>query len=296
MRAQEVFVNPREGRLRAGWRLALHGVLLAVSAAIVFVVFGLAAGLVLRGQASDAASMLFGTAANCIAITVSVFLARRWLDRRSLASLGLGRSHAARDFLFGLTIAAAMLGLIYAAEAALGWLRFQGFGWRTGAPQAWLMGMLGWLVVFLMVGWYEELLSRGYWLVNLSDGLNRLLAALLTSAAFALLHRTNPNASWISTAGLFCAGLWFAFAALRSGNLWLPIGAHIAWNICEGMVFGFPVSGLDTPRAILQSPTGPVLWTGGAFGPEAGLIVLPALLLGALAVWLYTRGPTVSPT
>ena len=28
---------------------------------------------------------------------------------------------------------------------------------------------------------------------------------------------------------------------------------------------------------------------GGAFGPEAGLIVLPALILGALFVYFYTK-------
>jgi len=35
---------------------------------------------------------------------------------------------------------------------------------------------------------------------------------------------------------------------------------------------------------------GPTLWTGGQFGPEGGLVVLPALLAGALAVGLVTRG------
>jgi hypothetical protein len=36
--------------------------------------------------------------------------------------------------------------------------------------------------------------------------------------------------------------------------------------------------------------TGPALWTGGAFGPEAGLILLPGLVLGAGLMYLYTRG------
>jgi CRISPR/Cas system-associated protein Csm6 len=34
---------------------------------------------------------------------------------------------------------------------------------------------------------------------------------------------------------------------------------------------------------------GPVLWTGGAFGPEAGLIILPALIIGAALIYFYTR-------
>jgi hypothetical protein len=31
------------------------------------------------------------------------------------------------------------------------------------------------------------------------------------------------------------------------------------------------------------------LWTGGAFGPEAGIIILPICVLGAVLVHLYTK-------
>jgi uncharacterized protein len=54
-------------------------------------------------------------------------------------------------------------------------------------------------------------------------------------------------------------------------------------------VFGFPVSGLDTFRLLRHTVSGPELWTGGVFGPEAGLIVLPVLLIGSILVILYTR-------
>ena len=60
------------------------------------------------------------------------------------------------------------------------------------------------------------------------------------------------------------------------------MGLHTGWNFFEGTVFGFPVSGLgDFPRIIDQAVNGPARITGGLFGPEAGLVLLPALLLGA---------------
>jgi hypothetical protein len=38
-----------------------------------------------------------------------------------------------------------------------------------------------------------------------------------------------------------------------------------------------------------HTTSGPELWTGGAFGPEAGLLVIPAIILGSLMVIAYTR-------
>jgi hypothetical protein len=55
------------------------------------------------------------------------------------------------------------------------------------------------------------------------------------------------------------------------------------------VVFGFPVSGLDVYRLVRTRIAGPTLWTGGAFGPEAGLILVPALLAGAVLIRLYGR-------
>ena len=59
--------------------------------------------------------------------------------------------------------------------------------------------------------------------------------------------------------------------------------------VFEGVGFGFPVSGLDIYPLLRIDVTGPVLWTGGAFGPEAGLIVLPSLIVGGILIYLYTK-------
>ena len=134
------------------------------------------------------------------------------------------------------------------------------------------------------------MLSRGYQLQNLEEGSNTFWAVVITSIAFGAAHLLNPNASWISMVGISLAGFYLAFGYLRTRQLWLPIGMHFGWNFFLGPVFGFPVSGLDFFHLIRVEVTGPDLATGGAFGPEAGLVVLPGLALGALLVWLYTRG------
>ena len=146
------------------------------------------------------------------------------------------------------------------------------------------------LLIFALGSWQEELLSRGYWLQNLSEGLNRSLGVLLSSAVFALVHVLNPNLSWLAFVGLFLSGLFLAYGYLRTNQLWLPIGLHLGWNFFEGTVFGFPVSGQYFYQLIRQSVSGPELITGGAFGPEAGLILLPILLLGTAGIYWYTLG------
>jgi membrane protease YdiL (CAAX protease family) len=248
----------------------------------------------LAPQVDPASLLLFTQAAALPAVTVSVYIARRWLDRRSFASLGLQVDRSAwRDLLIGFGIAGVMMGFIYLLESAAGWLTFAGPAWQFEPTAQVAMGVLAMLVIFISVGWYEELLNRGYWLQNLEEGLNLPVAVLISSLVFASAHLANPNLSVTAFAGLILAGIFLAYGYTRTRRLWLPIGLHIGWNFFEGTVFGFAVSGIEaTPRLIYKSVHGPELLTGGAFGPEAGLVVLPALALGAALVYLYTRGRT----
>jgi membrane protease YdiL (CAAX protease family) len=222
------------------------------------------------------------------AITLSVLLARRFLDKRTFASLGFKLEwRALADIAAGIAITFVMMGLIYAILWSTGWTEFEGFAWQSERPVAVVSNILLVFFACTLTGWNEELLSRGYHLQNLADGLNLTWGVILSSAVFGVLHLANPNATWRSALGIFLAGLFLAYGYSRTRQLWLPIGLHIGWNFFEGAVFGFPVSGMEFYQLIRQTVSGPELWTGGAFGPEAGLVVLPALALGAMLVHAY---------
>ena len=216
-------------------------------------------------------------------------MARRWLDKRSFESLGLKLDqHTLVDILAGIGITFVQMGFIYVLMLALGWLTFEGFAWEFDPINVVVTNVLMAFIVFIFVGWNEELLSRGYHLQTIASGLNLFWGVVISSAVFGLLHLGNPNATWVSAAGIFFAGVFLAYGYVRTKQLWLPIGLHIGWNFFEGVGFGFPVSGLDIYALTRISVHGPELWTGGAFGPEAGLIVLPALILGGFLVYLFT--------
>ena len=285
---ENIFLSPDAIRLRAGWRLAGHTLLF-----LAFLIFASLPFIILFFmdiEISDTLLLAVNHIAQFIATILSIFIARRFLDQRSFTSLGLKLDKKMWiDLFVGIVITFIQMGFIYIIMYALGWISFEGFAWEFESASSVTLNLLGIFGVFILVGWNEELLSRGYHLQNLADGINLTWGVIISSSVFAILHIGNPGATWISTLGLFLAGVFLAYGYIRTKQLWLPIGLHIGWNFFEGVVFGFPVSGLNIFTLTRINIHGPELITGGAFGPEAGLIVIPALVFGMALIYTYSN-------
>ncbi len=284
---ERAFLEPHERRLRTGWRIGIHGLAFFVA---VFV-FSILAGLVaLFTSASEMVVMALSGGAMFAAVTLTVFLARRFLDRRTILSLGFARARAVADVAAGFVVAGLMMGAVFVIEWALGWLRVESVAWTTESLFTVIIQLFVWLLIFLAGAWAEELLCRGYWLQNIAEGRGLVWGVIVSSVLFGLLHGLNPNVTVTAIALLALAGVFLAVPYLYTRQLWMPIGLHLGWNYFEGNIFGFQVSGLDTFRLIRSTVGGPEIITGGAFGPEAGLIVLVAMALGTLLIYMYARG------
>lgn len=280
------FWHPRERRLRAAWRVA----------ATVITAVGLAIGL-----AHLLAPFIGGAwAANIGGLsgfTLIAVLAARYLDRRPVRDLGFAEPRFwVADLTFGLG-----LGLLLPI-GMLGLGRALGFYDVAAGPMIGGSGaaraITGAALGFVAVGFYEEILVRGYLLRNVAEGFNwrpgaagwAVLAAwVVTSVAFAGGHAGNHNATGWSILALIAAGLFAGLGRITTGSLAIPIGVHIAWNFAES-ILGLPVSGdVGSARLFDIHLHGPIAWTGGAFGPEGGGIGLLAYMVGCVAILLWTR-------
>jgi hypothetical protein len=81
---------------------------------------------------------------------------------------------------------------------------------------------------------------------------------------------------------------------LATRQLWLPMALHFSWNFVQGAVLSFPVSGLASTGLLVTTTQGNPLVTGGAFGPEGGLLGTGVMCLGLVVLlisWWLRRRP-----
>jgi membrane protease YdiL (CAAX protease family) len=288
---RKIFISRNEPRLRAGWRLLIQTILIFLTGVFIVIPLSLLLRLI-QPTITPTLELIINGSIALVSITASVFLSRRFIDRRTFVSLGLKIDrNAIEDVLAGFLIPALMMALIFLLERTFGWTEYIGILTEPTPLETARVILVSGLVPFIIVGWQEELLSRGYHLQNLEDGINLPWAVVLSSVVFGAIHLNNPNSEQFIMVilGTSLGGVFFAFAYIRTRQLWLPIGLHIGWNFFEGPIFGFPVSGLQADGLFLHEVNGPEWITGGAFGPEAGVILLPALLLGVALVYYVTK-------
>ena len=149
--------------------------------------------------------------------------------------------------------------------------------------------------IFAVGALSEETLFRGYLLQTFTRSKLAAVGIGGTSALFAFAHAGNPDVTNIALANTFLAGIWFAFAYLKTRDLWFPLGMHLMWNWLQGPVFGITVSGIGelSPDPVLRATdTGPAWLTGGSYGIEGGVACTFALILSmALIYWLPKAEP-----
>jgi uncharacterized protein len=315
-----IFWNNQENRLRAFWRLSGQLILLLiVTLPVQLITTFIAMGFLMSQEnlppqeladpgnlqayiAQSPFLLLVSSIVTLLAIFISIWLSGRFLDKRPFYDFGFRLSRNWWiDLGFGLFLGALLVSLIFLVQWSAGWISINGTFVTREAQAGFPAAILVPLITFIAVGLQEELFSRGYQLKNMAEGFQGrrispemaiITATILSSIIFGALHILNPNSTFFSSLNIMLAGIFLlAMGFILTGELAIPIGVHITWNFFMGNVYGFPVSGIDFRGAtfIDVQQHGPSLWTGGAFGPEGGLLGLAAILLGGALTVLWVR-------
>ena len=218
-----------------------------------------------------------------VAIGVFAFMGRM-VEGRAVVDVGLPREGALPRTATGFLVGGAAIGSIVGILALRGWYDVH------SVAAAWQPLLYG-LTLFFLVAVAEELLFRGVLFRVLEEGVGSWTALTLIAVLFGLVHLVNSNATWLGAVGTGLAGVMLGAAYLATRDVWLAIGIHWSLNFAQGTIFGMPVSGRDAGESLLQATVrGPELWSGGAFGIEAGLVTFLVLAVGSAALlWLAVR-------
>jgi uncharacterized protein len=271
---KQFFYSRYDDRLRMPWRVLLISTLL-FSAIIVF--------SLLHG-----AGYGFTIPVACTMMLLLWFAAKK-VDNRPFSDFGFEWSGKwVRDFVSGNLMAGAAMGTIVLIGLGMDWMTVESIQF-TSLSGSFVWGVVWILVVMIAVSVWEEAYFRSYLITNFSEGFQGrflgkdnavLLAVIASSAIFGLMHYGNPNAGWISTLNISIAGMVFAYPYITTRSIAIPLGMHLSWNYFQGVIFGLPVSGNQFDHMlIIVDVTGPEVFTGGDFGPEAGAAGLLGLMV-----------------
>jgi membrane protease YdiL (CAAX protease family) len=208
----------------------------------------------------------------------------RSVDARPWRDVGLGRAAMRLPALAeGTAVGGGAIALACAALFLVGWLRIVPAtpGSSLGAAIA-LTGFL------LPAALFEELFCRGYLLTACRDAVGTRAAVVITSVIFGALHLSNPGSTAESVLIVTLSGVFLAAIRIVYDSLFAAWAAHAAWNWVMAVPLHASVSGIP-----MQSPdyrtvsAGPDWITGGAWGPEGGIVAALGMVAGL--AWLNAR-------
>lgn len=268
-------IAPETGcrRLGSGWRLAI---VLAASVLVWRVaidVIGGAAGPAIEDRTAHAIRAVFISAT----ILPLLVVARRQLDRRSLAGIGLAPSRRdLKPFAFGAAVwlVAAVLGLLAMVVTGWGGIRISSF---DGDAIRLALGLP--LLALLYEALPEEILFRGYVYANLAERLPGWLAIVVQAALFVVWAAAIGAAGSVDRIVLFATfALTLGLLRAATGSVWACVGYHLAFqSVAQWLAAATHVGWLTIPERADFDVV--VLW------------VFPIVFVGvALTGWMHVKG------
>ena len=270
----KVFKN-EEGEVRSGWKILI---LFLVEYILLFIMANIIGSLVVISRSIRENIYIILMFSQEIVLILTPILSWKVLFKKDLSLIGLKalNKKEVKNLILGLVmgIAAITLAFILIIISKSGVLV------NSLLEPRFSLSLVVYFILFIFVGFAEELLSRGYIIgaMGVSSN-NKWFAVMVSAVIFSLMHYGNNGFSLIPFLNIFLVGILFGFMYVKTKSIWLSTGFHITWNFFQGCIYGMPVSGITTPKLYEMTFVGNSILNGGTFGPEGGLIVTMVIIL-----------------
>lgn len=298
-----IFKN-KFNEVRSGWKILLvflltFGITFACS-----IIMGIILGIIIlnNGNIDQLMNMnldsienneLIFSISNClgnISYILACIIIWKIFEKQKVGKMGLiSIKRGYKEFIVGLALGAVTMSIAAIVIIAIGDVYVIN---KISKPEI-SMSLLYGLIIFIFVGFGEEILSRGYIMSVLKQTRNKWIVLIGPALIFAALHLGNPGIDILSFINLFLVGVLFAYMFMKSKNIWMPIGYHITWNYFQGYIWGFEVSGLNVNGLYKIKKISNNIINGGEFGPEGGIIVTIIICLTFYFVNRYYKNNKV---
>ena len=270
----KVFKN-EEGEVRSGWKILI---LFLVEYILLFIMANIIGSLVVISRSIRENIYIILMFSQEIVLILTPILSWKVLFKKDLSLIGLKdlNKKEVKNLILGsvMGIAAITLPFILIIISKSGVLV------NSLLEPRFSLSLVVYFILFIFVGFAEELLSRGYIIgaMEVSSN-NKLFAVMVSAVIFSLMHYGNNGFSLIPFLNIFLVGILFGVMYVKTKSIWLSTGFHITWNFFQGCIYGMPVSGITTPKLYEMTFVGNSILNGGTFGPEGGLIVTMVIIL-----------------
>lgn len=193
----------------------------------------------------------------------------------------------------GIAISTFAIGVVFLVAFVTRSLDVQSLG-----PPAALLNDLGSVIGSTSV---EELVFRSALLGGLLVLLPKApwVAVACAAIVFGAMHALNQHATFLAVLGSTVGGFSYGIAFAATQRIWLSLGLHFGWNFAIGPIFGFPVSGYMSVHDtfVRQHDVGAGWFTGGAYGPEGGVVGMVGriIVVAFVVAWVVFRRRRFAP-
>lgn len=223
---------------------------------------------------------------NTVFIILVVVIYCKFIEKRTVASLGIKFDRTFLSYFIGLIIGLVMISASVFISRAGGAVSFDGYA----NPRIYVVILF--FLGYIVQGAAEEILFRGFFMVSFGARHGMTSGVLVSSLLFAMMHMNNTGFGVLPFINIFLFGVFSALIVISTDSIWCAAAIHSVWNFAQGHIYGLSVSGKSVFDSVFTfSAVGNhSIISGGAFGPEGGLAVTATLLVSIALFMLYTKG------